>query len=240
MAGRRYWWRSRRTVIHPSLLWGTLFTRTWRGDSEVQASEWDGKSPIKARQRYPIVRSNNRLWYWHGLPETPHVIVYCRRELSFSAEAQDIQHHNADLATESTHLIHHSRPYVRNSTGTWLLHTRMSISNNNVVTLRSRIHESSWSWNNLLMHYLKRSMWIRMQDIIAFSLVSQSFFSEEVCYLILFSSQRKLCGFIDFQKVDVTFVSKRFWCKICKNQILLQFKDLAHFLQNSASIITQY
>ena len=65
---------------------------------------------------------------------------------------------------------------------------------------------------------------------IASSPISQSSVFEEVRYLILASSQRKLRGYIEFVKFDVT---------VKKNiQIRLKLKSLHRFSQNLVSNIT--
>ena len=62
---------------------------------------------------------------------------------------------------------------------------------------------------------------VNQNSHIAFSPISQSFFFKGVRCLILASSQRKLSGYIEFLKLDVT---------IKKNQIRLKFKGLHRFL----------
>ena len=69
---------------------------------------------------------------------------------------------------------------------------------------------------------------------IAFSSTSQSFFFEEVCCLILASSQRKLHEYIEFLKFDVTIK------KIKKFTFVIKFKGLVRFSENLVPHITQY
>ena len=66
---------------------------------------------------------------------------------------------------------------------------------------------------------------------IAYSPILQSSFFEGVRYLILASSPRKLRGYIEFLKFDVT---------VKKILIRLKFKTLHQFSQNLVSNITQY
>ena len=54
------------------------------------------------------------------------------------------------------------------------------------------------SWKNAVKKHVNRD------SHIAPSPTSQSFFFKELCCLILASSHRKLCGYIEFLKFDVT------------------------------------
>ena len=74
-------------------------------------------------------------------------------------------------------------------------------------------------------HLKKKKKNVNLDSHIASSPISQKIFFEKVCCLILAPSQRKLHGYIEILKFDITIKKK-------KIQISLKIKGLNRFLPN--------